>query len=448
VLKVISVDKILTASTPELITNAAIVIDKNRIAKIVRGENEIRQLKKSGAKFINASHLVVIPGFVQTHIHLCQTLFRGMAEDLQLLDWLQQKIFPLEAAHNEKSTYLSAMLGIAELVRSGSTTILDMGSVNHHDEIIRAIGETGFRAFTGKAMMDINAAYPKLKETTRAAVDSTRDLAEKWHNSYGERIKYAPAPRFVLSCTDGCMKEAFEMTKNFDGMLFHTHASENKGEIKAVRERCKMNNVEFLNHLGVLSKKSVLAHCIHLNENEIRIMKKTQANISHCPSSNLKLGSGVADVPRYISEGISVSLGSDGAPCNNNLNMFQEMRLAGLLQKPIHEPTSMPVKTIFEMATINGAKALGLEEEIGSIEVGKKADLIFLDLRSFWNPLQLDHTQELYSTLIYSANPSNVDSVMIDGEWIYENKKFVKLDIEEIYPKAKSELKKLLKRIK
>ncbi|MBU2472125.1 MAG: 5'-deoxyadenosine deaminase [Bacteroidetes bacterium] len=443
---VIIVDKILTASKPELIKNAAIIIDGNRIIKIATGK-ELSKLKQSKAKIIDASNLVAIPGFVQTHIHLCQTLFRGMAEDLQLLDWLQKKIFPFEAAHNEKSIYYTAMIGIAELIRSGTTTILDMGSVNHHEEIIRAIGETGFRAFTGKAMMDINGAYKNLKENTKSAVNSSRDLAEKWHNSYNGRVKYAPAPRFILSCSDACLKEAYEMTKNFDGMLFHTHASENKGEIQAVRERCKMDNVEFLNHLGVLSKNSVLAHCIHLSENEIQIMKDTKANIAHCPSSNLKLGSGVANIPRYLEENISVSLGADGAPCNNNLDMFQEMRLAGLIQKPIHGPTAMPVKTIFEMATIGGAKALGLENEIGTIEVGKKADIVLLDLQSFWNPLIQDEASDLYSTIVYSANPSNVDSVMIDGKWVYKHKKFVKLDSEEITYSAKKELRKLLERI-
>jgi cytosine/adenosine deaminase-related metal-dependent hydrolase len=442
----IIVDKILTVTENEVIKNAAIVIEGNRIIKIAKGK-EVQKLKQSKVKIIDASRLVAIPGFVQTHIHLCQTLFRGMAEDLQLLDWLQKKIFPFEAAHNEKSIYYSAMIGIAELIRGGTTTILDMGSVNHHEQVIRAIGETGFRAFTGKAMMDINDAYTKLKETTKAAINSTRDLAEKWHNSYNGRVKYAPAPRFVLSCSDECMKEAYEMTNHFDGMLFHTHASENHGEVQAIRERCKMDNVEFLHHLGVLSKKSVLAHCIHLNEIEIKIMKDTKTNIAHCPSSNLKLGSGLANVPRYLSEGISVSLGADGAPCNNNLNMFEEMRLAGLIQKPIHGPTAMPVKTIFEMATLGGAKALGLDKEIGSIEAGKKADIVLLDLQSIWNPLIQDEAENLYSTIVYSAKPANVDSVMIDGKWVYRKKDYTGIDEELILSDARKELKKLLKRI-
>lgn len=443
--KIILVDKILSASNPEIINHAGIVVEGNRIVNIVKAHN----LKRIKGEFdlIKAENCVAIPGFVQTHIHLCQTLFRGMAEDMHLLDWLKLKIFPLEASHNQTSTYYSAMLGIAELIRSGTTTILDMGSINYHEEIIRAIGETGFRAFTGKAMMDINGAYPKLKEPTKKAISSSLKLAEQWHNSFNGRIKYAPAPRFVLSCSNECMKAAYEMTQSFDGMLFHTHASESRKEIEAVRKRCKMDNIEFLNHLGVISKNSVLAHCIHLNENEIQILKDTKANIAHCPSSNLKLGSGIANIPRYLKERISVSLGADGAPCNNNLNMFQEMRLAGLIQKPLHGSTAMPVKTIFELATIAGARALGLEKEIGSIEVGKKADIVLLNLQTIWNPLVQKQPQDLYSTIVYSASPSNVDSVMIDGEWVYRKKDFISIDFEKVISNAQKELKKLLNRM-
>lgn len=446
-LKLILVDKILTNSNPEIIENAGILIDDNYIKKILKGR-ELKLINKSKYKIFDARNCIAIPGFIQTHIHLCQTLFRGMAEDMELLDWLKIKIFPLEAAHNEKSIFYSAMLGIAELIKGGTTTILDMGSVNYHEEIIRAIVETGFRALTGKAMMDLNGAYSKLKEPTKSAIKSTRELAEKYHNSYSGRVKYAPAPRFILSCTDECMIEAYKITQDFNGMLFHTHASENKSELEAVRKRCKMDNVEYLDHIGVLSNNSVLAHCIHLNEKEIQMMRERNAKVAHCPSSNLKLGSGIANIPRYLQENISVSLGADGAPCNNNLNMFQEMRLAGLIQKPIHGPKAMPVKRIFQMATIDGARALGIESEVGSIEVGKKADIVLLNLQNISNPLIQNDAEEIYSTIVYSASPKNVHSVMIDGEWVYRNQEFITIDEEMILKRSKQELTKLLKRVK
>ncbi len=426
----------------EILHDAALLIEDDRITGIVDGNQLNAELH---GEIIDARALTVIPGFVQTHIHLCQTLFRGMADDLELLDWLQKRIFPFEAAHDEHSMRTSALIGIAELVRSGTTTILDMGSVNHEEEVIRAIGETGMRAFTGKAMMDINDRYPKLRESSAASVQSTRSLAERWHNSYEGRLKYAVAPRFVLSCSDGLMKDAHEMLASFDGMLFHTHASENKNEICAVRQRCNMGNVEFLDALGVLDDRACLAHCIHLNENEIGLLASRRVNIAHCPSSNLKLGSGIANVPLLRRRGINVTLGADGAPCNNNLNMFEEMRLASLLQKPAHGPTEMPAQSIVEMATVDGARALGLDKEIGSIEAGKKADLVLLDLNRFWNPIPT--SDNMYSSIVYTSGPENVDSVMIDGKWIYRKREFPGIDEDRLMHDAKSELAKLLTRI-
>ena len=227
------------------------------------------------------------------------------------------------------------------------------------------------------------------------------------------------------------------------GMLFHTHASEHKAEIQAVRERWKMENIEFLHHMGLLSEKACLAHCIHINDHERSILQQTKTNVSHCPTSNLKLGSGIADIPQLLSCGINVSLGADGAPCNNTLNMFQEMRLASLLQKPFHGPEAMPARHVFEMATMGGARALGLDHEVGSIEVGKKADIVLLDMKSISTPL---HDENVYSGIVYSANSANVDSVMIDGKWVYRKKRFVDLDEETLLLNAKEELKKLLGR--
>jgi 5-methylthioadenosine/S-adenosylhomocysteine deaminase len=429
-------------SRGDILQDASILVENNCIKAILSTGSK---LEDSHVEFFDASNMVIIPGFVQTHIHLCQTLFRGLADDLQLLDWLREKIFPMEAVHDEESMYSSAMVGIAELIRSGTTTILDMGSIGYEEEIIRAIGETGIRAFVGKAMMDVNDIYPKLKESTKDSLTSTIALAEHWHNSYNGRVRYAVAPRFVLSCSDTLMREAYEMTHNFDGMLFHTHASENRIEIENVLARCKMGNIEFLNHLGLLSRRSCLAHCIHLNENEISILKSTKTNIAHCPSSNLKLGSGIADIPKMLKMGITISLGTDGAPCNNNLNMFQEMRLASLLQKPIHGPTTMNAKTVFGMATIDGAKALGIEKEIGSIEVGKKADMTILNLNHVQNPYSTQ--SDIYSSIVFSSSPENVDSVMIDGAWVYRHKEYQVLEERTTLLNAKRALEKLLRRL-
>jgi len=429
-----------------LLEGGGIVVNGNSIERLLT-KAELKEMISFDGEIVDASRLVAIPGFVQTHLHLCQTLFRGLADDLELLDWLRLKIFPFEAAHNDRSMHASAMVGIAELIRSGTTTIMDMGSVHHEEEVIRAIVETGLRAFVGKSMIDQNDVYTGLRESTRDAISSTFKYAEQWHNAAGGRIRYAVAPRFLLSCTDALLQEAYEMTRSFPGMLYHTHAAESRQEMDAVRKRCHMDNVEYFEKLQILQTNTCLAHCIWLNQREIQLMADRDAKVAHCPSSNLKLGSGVAQVPELLSRGIAVSLGADGAPCNNTLNMFEEMRLAALIQKPLHGPSAMNARTVFEMATIGGARALGMEREIGSITPGKRADMAFLDLTNVWNPYIDQREDGMYSSIVYSCSPENVRSVMVDGRWLYRNGVHTSLDVSAVLSTAREELKHLLGRV-
>lgn len=429
-----------------IIPDGAVVVVGNTIVSVLTAD-EAKDIPEFTGNIIHARHLVCIPGFIHTHIHLCQTLFRGLADDLELLDWLQLRIFPYEAAHDEVSMRASAMLGIAELIRSGATSIMDMGSIQHEEAVIGAIEETGLRAFVGKAMMDVNELYPKLKEPTRDAVRTTLHLAERWHNAAAGRIRYAVAPRFVLSCTDELLTEAYRMTQSFPGMLFHTHAAENRHEMEAVRKRCGKDNIEFFHAMDILHANTCLAHCIWLNDSEMDMMVERDAKAMHCPSSNLKLGSGVARVPEMLRRGITVSLGADGAPCNNTLNMFDEMRLAALLQKPVHGPTSMNAATVFELATLGGARTLGVHTELGSIEKGKKADLVLLDLDKPWVPLLDSVTDAVYSAIVYSCSAENVDSVMIDGRWVYRDRRHTSLDEDQVVLAGKQALNKLLGRL-
>jgi 5-methylthioadenosine/S-adenosylhomocysteine deaminase len=427
----------------DILPDSSLLIEANRITGIFRSGEPVPE--NHPADVVDLTGKIIIPGFIQTHVHLCQTLFRGRAENLELLDWLRERIFPFEAAHNDASMYTSALLGIAELIRSGTTTVLDMGSVHYEEEIIRAIGESGLRAFVGKSMMDINDLYPSLKESTADAITTTRRLSELWHNSFDGRIRYAAAPRFVLSCSDHLLRATAELLEEVPGMLLHTHASENQNEIRAVRERCHMENIAFLHHIGLLSPRSVLAHCIHIDNEEIGLLKSTGASISHCPSSNLKLGSGIADIPSYLGNSVRVTLGADGAPCNNSLNMFLEMRLASLLQKPHHGPKALPAKTVLEMATREGAIALGLGKEIGTVEKGKKADLVVLDLNTVWTPVAV--ADDPYAAIVYSAEPQNVEAVMIDGRWVYRNREYLTLDPAAVRSNAVIQLGQLLGRI-
>ncbi|WP_310552117.1 5'-deoxyadenosine deaminase [Paenibacillus glufosinatiresistens] len=376
---------------------------------------------------IDATNRTVIPGFVQTHIHLCQTLFRGRADDLELMDWLRRRIWPLEAAHDEESLYYSAMLGIGELISSGTTTIVDMETVHHTDFAFQAIAKSGIRALSGKVMMDQKGSDVPLalQEETAASLQESVDLLEKWNGFAEGRIRYAFSPRFVVSCTEPLLKEVQTLSARY-GVKVHTHASENRGEIEIVQAMTGMRNIVYLDHLGLANDRLILAHCVWLDEEEKRILHDRGVHVSHCPGSNLKMASGISPTHELLHQGVSLSLGADGAPCNNNLDMFSEMRLAAIIQKPLHGPTAMDARSVFRMATIGGARAVGMEREIGSLEVGKKADLAILNLVNF-------HTFPSYdldpiARIVYSATRADVESTMIAGEWVMERGQMKTID--------------------
>ncbi len=397
-------------------------------------------------EIVRADDRTLIPGFVQTHVHLCQTLFRGLAEDLELLDWLQYRIFPYENAHSKKSLNASVKLGLYELQKGGTTTILDMGTINHQEVIFEEMIASGIRGLAGKSMIDRNDLFPDFKEGTSESLKSAIEYADAFHGTGDGRIKYGFAPRFALSCTTALLKDIEEAMSDFRGSLYHTHSSENRDEIEAVRKITGLENVEYFNSIGVLNDKAVLAHCIHLNDKEISLMKNSGASVAHCPSSNLKLGSGIADIPRYLKEGINVSLGADGAPCNNTLSIFNEMRLASLIQKPLYGASEMDAEKVFRLATIDGARALNMGNEIGSIEPGKFADVVLININSPSNSLD-EKDESIYSDIVFSSSSENITDVMIDGEWVIRNSIHVKYDGEKLVSEGKSELENLLKRV-
>lgn len=442
--KLLIPNQIVTANNSNaVLRDHAIEIVDGKIERIV----SLKNLKKSEyeGEILDYSKFTLIPGFIQTHIHLCQTLFRGLADDLALLDWLQKRIFPYENSHTKNSLRTSVRLGLNDLIAGGTTTILDMGTLRDQEIVFEELALSGMRAFAGNCMMDQNELYPAFCENTDWNLKSAYDWAKTFHNSNGGKIKFGFAPRFVLSCTEKLLKETKEMMKDFTGSIFHTHSSENKSEVESVRKMTGKENVEYFDSIGILDSHTVLAHCIHLNDQEVKTLKKNSTRISHCPSSNLKLGSGIANIPRYIKEGISVSLGADGAPCNNGLSAFNEMRLAALIQKPIHGPTAMDALTVFRLATIEGAKALHIENEVGSIEVGKKADLVLLDLEKADQPIQFSDGQ-IYSSIVYSSSKKNVKAVMIDGELVMDDGRCLMFDENELVQKGKEELNQLIKR--
>jgi cytosine/adenosine deaminase-related metal-dependent hydrolase len=350
-----------------LLRGGGLLVDGGRIGKVLdaAGVSRFRKSPEGRISRVEKFHdRIAIPGLVQTHIHLCQTDARGTADDLHLLDWLEKRIFPYEAALTAKTLRASVRRGLAELLLSGTTCVMDMGTVRHTEVIAEELEASGIRAYFGKCLMDVNPTHPKLREKAADALREAEALAREWHDPAG-RLRCAVTPRFLLSCSDGLLREAFELHRGLAGSRYHTHASENPVEVAAVRKRCGADNVEYLDRLGVVGETTCLAHCVQVTPAEVGILKRRRAHVLHCPSSNLKLASGVADVVTFLREGIPVSLGSDGAACNNRLDAWEEMRLASLLQKPKHGADALPARTAFELATMGGARALGWEAEIG-----------------------------------------------------------------------------------
>jgi len=391
---------------------------------------------------IDARGGAILPGFIQTHIHLCQTLFRGAADDLSLIDWLRKRVWPMEAAHTAGSIRASAQLGIAELIKGGTTCALTMETVRYTEDVLRVVAESGFRATVGKCMMDKgDEVPPELQEQTRASIDESLALIEKWHGESNGRIRCCFAPRFAISCTKELLTEVAELARQH-GVMIHTHASENKKECEIVESESGQRNIVYLNSLGVSGSHVVLAHCIHLDTEEMELLTQTKTNVAHCPSSNLKLGSGLARVAEMLARKIPVSLGADGAACNNRLDMFTEMRTAALLQKLAHGPEILPAMRVLQMATIDGARALGLDKEIGSIEIGKRADVIVVDLER----LQSSPAPDVVSALVYSAQPADVRITIIDGHVVMRDGELMTMNEATVLADAKREAARLRER--
>jgi len=427
-----------------------VIMDRN--GSVIRGDLLIRDGRIAGIgekldeiadETIDASGCAVLPGFVQTHIHLCQTLFRGAADDLSLIDWLKKRIWLMEAAHTTQSIRAAAQLGIAELIKGGTTCALTMETVRHTEEVFRVVEETGFRATVGKCMMDKGENVPAgLLEETQASIRESLDLIRNWHGKSEGRIRGCFAPRFAISCSRELLSQVAELARTHD-LMIHTHASENKDECEKVEGETGRRNIAYLNSLGISGGHVVLAHCIHLDAEEMETLTRTKTNVAHCPSSNLKLGSGLARIAEMVARRIPVSLGADGAACNNRLDMFTEMRTAALLQKLAHGPEVLPAARVLRLATIDGAGALGLGNEIGSLEVGKRADVIVVDL----NNAHAVPVNDVISTLVYSAQSSDVQTTIIDGELVMRDRKLLTLNEESVIDHANREAKGLAKRV-
>ena len=408
-------------SPGDVVADGALLVENGVITALhVEAGRKAEALERNGTlvERLNASGFWLLPGFVQAHVHLCQTLLRNGPDDLELLPWLSGHVWPGEAGLDPETMAVSARLGIAELLAGGTTALLDMGTVLHTEEIFGVAEEMGIRLTCGNALMDDPKTNPRYLRTSAAeGLAETERLKKRWHGAAGGRLRVAWSPRFVPSCTDGLLREVGARAKA-EGLLVHTHASENRDEVEMVRRRTGRENVTYLDDVGISGERAVLAHVIHTGEEEMRCLAERRTAVVHCPSSNLKLASGICPVPEYLARGIRVALGADGAPCNDRLDVFSEMRLAALLPKVRLGPAALSAWEVVRMATAGGAGVLGLANEIGTLEAGKRADFVLLDPDAGF-ALPTSWRGDPFGPIVYAFDRSHVVATFVEGEVRY-----------------------------
>ncbi|NIB99174.1 5'-deoxyadenosine deaminase [Halobacterium sp. R2-5] len=410
-----------------VVSDGAVVVEGDRVAAVGdRGE-----LADAYPDHERVECDLLAPGLVGAHVHSVQSLGRGIADDEELLDWLFDHVLPMEASMGADEMRAAADLAYLELIESGTTTAVDHLSVAHADEAFEAAADAGVRALMGKVLMDKDSPDGLIEDTDHALAETER-LVEEYDGIRDGRIRYAVTPRFAVSCTEECLRGCRDIADEY-GVRIHTHASENRGEIETVEDETGMRNVHWLDEVGLTGEDVVLAHCVWTDETEREVLAETGTHVTHCPSSNMKLASGVAPVRDYLDRGINVALGNDGPPCNNTLDAFTEMRQASLLGKVEElDPTAIPARTVFEMATRNGAEAAGFET-VGKLREGWTADIVGLatdNARS--TPIH-----DPYSHLAFAAHGDDVTLTMVDGEVLYREGEHVRLDDAGIRERAR-----------
>jgi len=406
--------------------HATVLIQGDRIAGILAPGEEKPPFK--GVQVLDATDSLVMPGLVNSHGHTAMTLFRGLADDLPLKQWLFEKIFPAEAKHlSEETVYWGALLGCLEMIASGTTAVSD--GYFFQDATARAFQKAGLRALVAQGVIDFPA--PGVPDPAQNLAVGKAFL-ERWDHA-SDLIRPGLFCHSLSTCSDRTLQEAMKLSQEFS-LPLQIHLSETEEEVEEVIRRSGERPVLHLARLGLLNESLIGVHAVHLEDAEIQFLARNKVGIVHCPESNMKLASGMARVSEMLKRGIIVGLGTDGCASNNNLDLFEEMDTAAKLSKVrTLDPVNMGAATVLKMATVWGAKVLGLEKQIGTIEVGKKADIITIDLRK-------PHLVPLYnpvSTIVYSANGSDVKDVIVNGRVLMKDRTFTALDAEEVMHKVR-----------
>ncbi len=396
----------------QVIEKGYLTVEGDTITAI--GEGEVH----ADGEMIDCKGGILMPGFVNAHTHMPMTLYRGIADDLPLMEWLNEHIWPAEAKYTtEANVRIGARLGLAEMIKTGTTTFCDM--YFFADAVAEETAKAGVRAVMGEGVMEFsNNSF----SGSSAALAKAEAFIQKWQ---GHALIQ---PGAIFHATYTCKRETLEQVKAMADKYqvpLTTHISETEEEVENVTKDSGKNPAQYLKELGLLNAAMTGAHCVWLTEEDQQDFLQNGSSVAHCPSSNLKLGSGIAPIPAYLEKGINVALGTDGTASNNNLDMVEEMRLAALVHKGnTKNPTVVNDKQALRMATINGAKALGLDKITGSLEVGKKADFQLVEVENtFMTPIY-----DVYSALVYSMNSHNIDTVVVNGQVLMRNRELLTLD--------------------
>jgi len=405
------------------------VIEKGLIA--TKTDRIIYVGKASGAPKIRAERIIegrgriAIPGLINCHTHIPMTLFRGIGEDQDLNKWLNETIWPLEAKLKPSDVYNGALLGCLEMIKSGTTCFADM--YFYEDMVAKAVKKAGMRAVLAPGILEAGGPEGGEKLLKKAV-----DVVRKYHASADGRVSVRLGPHATYTCSPDFLKKVRKAASALN-VGIHMHLAESREMVKLVKEKHGLTEVELLENIGFLGPDILAAHCIHLSEKEMRLMAKHDVKVAYNPVANMKVALGIPRMKDLMELGVTVGIGTDGPASNNTLDMLESMKFASLLQK-VHcmDPTILPAQQTIKMATINGAKALGLEKTVGTLENGKKADITLINFRS----PHLTPMHDPYANIVYSVHGSDVETVIVNGEILMEGRKVKTLDEEEVMERA------------
>jgi 5-methylthioadenosine/S-adenosylhomocysteine deaminase len=423
-----------------LIKNTTIIANEIKKGSILLEDDRISSIEenlstKDADTVIDGEGKVLIPGLVNTHTHLSMSLLRGLADDLVLETWLNDYIWPTEANLDGKLCYVGAKLACAEMIKSGTTTFNDM--YFYMDHVAQAVDESGIRGNITHGMLDQGD-----EEKRRAEYKESLRIIDKCHNTADGRIKVSLGPHAPYTCSTELLSWVRKKASQL-GVRIHIHVSETEFEVKNIIDTYDARPFEYLDNINFLDQDVLAAHTVWPSNNEMDIIKERGVNISHNPVSNMKLASGISPVAKMLDKGINVSLGTDGAASNNNMDMLEEMKIAALGQKVnTFDPTVLKADDVFKMATIGGATALGLSDELGTIKVGKKADLILVNMKA----PHLAPYRHPISHLVYAANGGDVDTVICNGQILMHGRELLTLDEKAVLEEAEEAARDLLSR--